>query len=157
GDDVDGHVHAQRARELQRLEIAPERNALAELAQAVLVDRLDAEEDVGQPDLLPELEHLLVPQQHVAAGLQIELLADALAGDGLADGEAVLPLDERDVVDDEGARLPDRSEVLDHALGAAQPVAAAVERPGAAERAVPRAAAGEFDRGAGIEHADEIF
>src|SRR5262245_5971048 len=157
GDDVDRDVDAQRARKFQRLEIAPERDTLAVLAQALLVDRLDAEEDVGEADLLPELEHLLVPQQHVAAGLQIELLADALAGDRLADREAVLLLDERDVVDDEGARLGDGGEILDHALRAAQPIAAAVERPGAAERAVPRAAAGELDRGAGIEHADEIF
>ncbi len=147
----------KRAGELQRLEIAPERDALAKLLQAILVDRLNAEKDVCEPDRLPELEHFLVPEQHVAARFQIEFLADALAGDRLADGEAVPFLDERDVVDDEGARLLDGGEILDHAFRADEPVAAAIEGPGAAERAVPWAPAREFDRGAGVEHADEIF
>src|SRR5262249_8687186 len=47
--------------------------------------------------------------------------------------------------------------VVDHAFRVEQPIAAAIEGPGAAERAVPRATAREFDRGAGVEHADEIF
>ena len=115
-----------------------ERDALAVLAQAVVVDRLKPEEDVLEAERLPELEHLLVAQEHVAARLQIIVLADALPGDCLADGEAVLRLDEGDVIDDEHAPLLDRGEVVDHAIGRYEPVAAAIERPGAAERAVPR-------------------
>src|SRR5260370_41640983 len=45
----------------------------------------------------------------------------------------------------------------ENAFRAERPVAAAIERPGAAERTVPWAPAREFDRGAGVEHADEIF
>src|SRR5271155_2165056 len=66
-------------------------------------------------------------------------------------------LNERDVGKDENAGLLDGSEILDHVLRIEQPVAAAIECPGAAERAVPWATAREFDRGGGIEHADEIF
>src|SRR5207248_5657048 len=148
---------AQRAGEFERLEIAPERNAFAKLSQSLLVERLEAEKDVGEADLLPELEHLLVTQQHVAARLKVEVLADALASDGFADCKAVALLDECNVVDDEKARLSNGGEVLDDAFRAEQSITAAVERPSAAERAVPGAAAGKFDGGAGIEHADEIF
>jgi hypothetical protein len=68
-----------------------------------------------------------------------------------------LLLDEGDIIDDESARLADGGEILDHAFRADQPIAAAVESPGATERAVPWTPAREFNRGAGIEHADEIF
>jgi len=61
------------------------------------------------------------------------LLADVFAGDRLPDGEAVPLLDECDIVDDESAGLRDRGQILDHAFRAAQPIAAAVEGPGAAE------------------------
>ena len=54
-----------------------------------------------------------------------------------------------------GSRIADRSSTTRSGLD--QPVAAAVEGPGAAERAVPRAAARELDRGAGVEYADEIL
>jgi hypothetical protein len=143
--------------ELQRLEIAPERDALAELPQSVLVDRLDAEKDVGDAELLPELEHFLVAKQHVAARFQIEVLADALAGDRLANRKTVLVLDEGDIVDDEHPRLADGGEILDHPFRADRPIAAAIERPGAAERAIPRASARELNRCAGVQDADEIF
>jgi len=66
-------------------------------------------------------------------------------------------LNEGDIINDENARLRDRSQVLDYAFRVEQPIAAAIEGPGAAERAVPRATAREFDRGAGVERADEIF
>ena len=144
GNDVDRHFDAERTGELQRLEIAPQRDALAELPQAVLVDRLDAEKDVGDAELLPELEHFLVAKQHVAARFQIEVLADALAGDRLADRKPVLLLDEGDIVDDEYAGLADGGEVLDYPFRADRPIAAAIERPGAAERAIPRASAREI-------------
>src|SRR5262245_44397558 len=66
-------------------------------------------------------------------------------------------MNKRDIINDENAWLADGSEILDHAFRAEQPIAAAIESPGAAERAVPWAPAREFDRGAGVEHADEVF
>ena len=66
-------------------------------------------------------------------------------------------LDERDVINIDSARLADAGEILDHAFRAEQPIAATVESPGAAEGAIPWAPAREFDGGARIEHADEIF
>ena len=106
---------------------------------------------------LPEAKHLLVAQQHVAARFEIVVLLDAGAGDRLADLHAVLLLDEGDIVDDEAAGLADRAEILDDPFRADQPVAAAVEGPGAAECAIPRAAARELDRGARVERAEKIF
>ena len=115
------------------------------------------EEHVVQAEPPPVLEHLAVLDQHVAAGLQVVLLADAAALDLAADGEAVLGLDERDVVDEEHVGLADPREVLGRRLRRELAVAPAVERPRAAERAVPRTAAGELGRRAGIEHADEVL
>ncbi len=66
-------------------------------------------------------------------------------------------VNERDIVDDENARLADSGKILDHAFRVEQPIAAAVEGPGAAKRAVPRATPREFDRGARVEQANEIF
>src|SRR5215831_14606600 len=103
----------------------------------ILVERLDTDEDVSEAELLPELEYLLVSQQHVAAGLQPEVLANSLAGDRFPDGKAVPLMNERDVVNNENTRLADGGEILDHAFRAAQPIAAAIESPGAAERAIP--------------------
>src|SRR5262249_49291569 len=143
GDDVDGDVDADGARELERLEVLREADALAELPEAILVDRLDAEEHDLEADAGPEPEDLLVPEQHVAARLDVVPLLDATAGDGLADRHAVLGLDEGDVVEDEEARLADARHFLDGALGCLHAVAATVERPGAAEGAVPGAAAAE--------------
>jgi hypothetical protein len=94
---------------------------------------------------------------HVAAGLEVVALADAAAPDRLADGEAVLGVDEGDIVDDEDARLADAGELRHRALRAHHAIAAAIEGPGAAEGAVPGAAAGELDRGAGVENADEVL
>src|SRR5262249_1072363 len=94
---------------------------------------------------------------HVTARFQVEFLADSLASDRFADGKAVPLLNERDIINDESAPLPEGGEVLDHAFRAEQSIAAAIESPGAAERAVPRTPARKFDRRAGIEHADEIF
>ena len=69
----------------------------------------------------------------------------------------MLLLDEGNIIDDEYAGLADRGEVIDHPLRADRAIAAAIEGPGAAEGAIPRASARELDRGAGIEDADEIF
>src|SRR5262249_40033267 len=59
GDDIDCHIDAQRAGELQRLEVAPEGDAFAELSQAILVECVNADKDVRESDLLPELEDLV--------------------------------------------------------------------------------------------------
>src|SRR5262249_38178875 len=134
-----------------------EADALAELPEAILVDRLDAEEHDLEADAGPEPEDLLVPEQHVAARLDVVPLLDATAGDGLPDRPAVLRLDEGRLGEDEEARLADARHFLDGALGCLHAVAATVERPGAAEGAVPGAAAAELDRGTGIELADEVL
>src|SRR5262249_41974872 len=94
---------------------------------------------------------------HVTARFQVEFLADSLARDRFADCKAVPLLNERDIINDESAPLPEGGEVLDHAFRAEQSIAAAIESPGAAERAVPRTPARKFDRRAGIEHAAEVF
>src|ERR1700730_1611235 len=71
GDDVDGDADAERTGELKRLEILAERNALAKFLQAVFVNGLDAEKELGEPELLPELKNFLVTNEHVAARFQI--------------------------------------------------------------------------------------
>src|SRR6516164_362762 len=127
------------------------------LAQTLFVDRLEADEHVFEAELSPEAEHLLVAQQHVAAGLEVVLLADAGADDRLSDLHPMPFLYKGDVVDDEDTRLADRPEILDDAVRTDDAIAAAVEGPSAAKGAVPWAASREFDRGAGIERAQEIF
>ena len=67
----------ERAGELQRLEVLAQADPLAVALEPLLVDRLDAEEHVAEPELLPAREDLLVAEQHVAAGLEVVLLADA--------------------------------------------------------------------------------
>src|SRR5262249_16063666 len=156
-DNVDRHADLKRASELQRLEIASKRNAFAKLSQAFLVDCFDAEKNLSEAELLPEFKHLLVAEQDVAACFQIESLADSLSRDRLTDLKAMPFLNECDIINDENARLCDRSQVLDDAFRVEQPVAAAIEGPGAAERAVPRATARELDSRARVERADEIF
>jgi hypothetical protein len=156
-DQVDRDIDAERAGELHRLEIAVERHALTEFAQPLFVDRLEAEKHRLEADALPQAEYLSVPLQHVAAGLEVVPLADAGPDDRLGDLHAVALVNERNVVDNEDAGLADRAQILDGALGPDQPVAAAVKGPGAAERAVPRAAARELDRGARVESAEKIF
>ena len=110
-----------------------------------------------RPSFFQKRKTSLLRKQHVAAGLEVVLLLDPAAGDGLADGHAVLGLDERDVVDDEDAGLANLRQLVGGGFGALDPVAAAVERPGAAERAVPGAAARKLDRGTRVEHADEVL
>ncbi|CAM3089590.1 hypothetical protein STAL104432_13155 [Streptomyces albus] len=155
-DQVDRHADAQPACRLQCLEVLVRADALAELVQPVGVERLHAEEHVAQPQPGPAFEDLLVAQQHVRAGLQVVLLADVAPLQFGGDAVAVVRFDEGDVVDDEDVGLPDGRHLLGCRLGRGPPVAASVERPGRAEGAVPRAAAGELDGGAGVQLADEI-
>src|ERR1051326_6307719 len=157
GDQVDCDMDAERAREFQGLEIAAERHALAIFFEPVLIDRFEPEKHVGDPELFPEPEHLLVPQQDVAAGFEVIALFDAAPRDGFAELRAMPLMHKGDIVDDENSRLADLPQILDDALRAQQAIAAPVKGPGAAERAVPRTAAREFDRGARVENADKIF
>src|SRR5436305_2082550 len=84
GDQVDRDVDAERASEFERLEIEPERHALAVFLQPVFVDGFEPEEYVGHPESLPEPEYLLIAQQNVAAGFQVIALLYAGPGDCLA-------------------------------------------------------------------------
>ena len=74
-NQVDREVDTERAGEFERFEIAPERHALAIFLQALVIDRLEPEKHVGDAELLPEAEHLLVAQQHVAAGFEVIVLS----------------------------------------------------------------------------------
>ena len=157
GDDVDGDREPERAGDLQRAQVLVEGDPLAVGLEGVLVEGLDPEEHVVEAEPLPAREQLLVLDQHVAAGLQVVLLADAPPLDLGRDRVAVLGVDEGHVVDDEHVGLADARQVLARRLRRALPVAAPVEGPRAAEGAVPGAAAGELDRGARVEHADEVL
>jgi hypothetical protein len=60
-------------------------------------------------------------------------------------------------IDDEHARLAQTGDFIgDDDLGRGDAVAAAIERPGAVERAIPRTAAGELDRSTRVERANEV-
>lgn len=66
-------------------------------------------------------------------------------------------LDERDIVYEKDTGFGNPFEVLYDRLATPCSMTSPVKRPGAAKRAVPRAAPGELDRRAGIQHPDEIF
>src|SRR5690242_1934381 len=156
-DDVDGHREAELARDLQRLEVLARRDALAVQLERVLVQCFETEEHVVQPEPLPILEHLAIAQQHVAARLEVVLLAHVALLELAADREAVLGMDEGDVVHDEDVRLRDAREIFGGRFGGGLAIRAAVERPRAAERAIPGAAARQLGGGARVEHADEVL
>jgi hypothetical protein len=80
--------------------------------ERLLVERLHAEEHVFQTEPLPVREDLRMAEQHVAAGLEVVPLAHATALELLADREAVLRMDEGDVVHQEDVRLLDAREIL---------------------------------------------
>src|SRR6185312_17512101 len=84
GDQVDGDADAERAGEFERLEIAAERYPLAVFGKPLVVERLEPEEHVRDAKPLPEAEHRLVAQQHVAAGFEVIVLSDAGPGDRVA-------------------------------------------------------------------------
>ena len=112
GDDVDGHGEAQLARDFQRLHVGVGGDALAVALERLGVERLHAEEHVEQAQLPPVGEHVLVLEQHVAARLQVVLLADVAPLHLAADGEAVLGVDEGHVVHEEHVGLADARQVL---------------------------------------------
>ena len=155
-DQVDGDVDAEPAGHLQGPEVVVRADPLAVRRQALCVDSLHAEEHVAQAEPGPSLEDLPVAQQDVAAGLQVVPLADVPPLELGGDPVAVLGTDEGHVVHDEHVRLADAGQLVGRRLRRGLAVAAAVERPGGAERAVPRAAAAELDRRTRIELADEV-
>src|SRR6185312_9098450 len=148
GYDVDRDRDVERARELERLEVLVHADALAKALQALLIDRFEADEYDAQSKLAPELEHLLVPEQHIPARFEIILLADTAPGDRLADLETVPSLHERHIVDDEHAGLAEPGQLVGDHLRRGGPVASPVKGPGATKSTVPRAATCELDRGA---------
>lgn len=66
-------------------------------------------------------------------------------------------LNKGDIVDNEDPGLAYSAQIVCNGFGCTDSIAAPVEGPGAAKRTVPWTAAAEFNRGAGVEHADEIF
>src|SRR5689334_702093 len=90
GDQVYRDIDAERAGELERLEIPPERDPFPVFPESRFIDRLEAEKHGLQPETLPQPKHLLVPQQNIASGLEVIALADAGAGNRLADFHPVL-------------------------------------------------------------------
>jgi len=66
-------------------------------------------------------------------------------------------LNKGDIIDNEYAGLSNGRQIVHDLVGAGSAITPSVKGPGAAEGAVPGTPPGEFDGGAGIEHADEIF
>src|SRR5262249_18713420 len=157
GDDVDGHRQPDRPCDLQSLAVDSWRAPLPERREAFLVQRLQAKEHVVQPEALPSAKYLFVANQHVAASLEIVILADPAVLNLPGYLVALLGFDECHVVDDEHARFRDAAHVLDGRFRREPAVAAAVECPGAAERAVPGTASRELDGGGRVQHADEVL
>src|ERR1700688_1677202 len=118
--------------------------------QSFLVDRLETEEHVLHAERAPVLEDFRIAAEHVGASFEIVLLFDFALFDFMADREAMLGMDERDVIDDEDVGLLDREHVFRGGFGRGLAIAAAVKSPRAAERTIPWASAGELDRRAGI-------
>src|SRR4029077_6997232 len=157
GNQIDGHGHPQRAGKLERIEVLAKSYPLAKLFQAFLVNGLDTQKHVLEPNIPPELENLLVAQEDVASGFQVILLLDAAFGDHLADAHPVLCLNKGDVVQEEHARFFNSAQFFDRALRGFSSVTSPVESPCAAEYAIPRAAAAELDRGARVKHANKVL
>src|SRR4029077_3213512 len=145
------------ARDFERLEVDTHRGALAMQLQPLLVDRLEAEEHVLHSKRPPVLEDLRIAAEQVGASFEVVLLFDFALFDFMADREAMLGMNERNVVDDEDVGLLDRQHVFRGGFGRGLAITAAVKSPRTAERTIPRASASELDRRARIERADKIF
>src|SRR5262249_38741975 len=156
-DQIDRQVYAERSGEFERLEIAAQWHPFAVFAQPLLVDRFEPEKDVGHAKVPPEAKQLLVAQQYIATRLKIELLFDAGSRHRLSEFGAVPFVNKCHIVDDKHPRFADTAQIVDHPVGADQPIAAPIESPGATERAIPRTAARKLDRSAWIEDAKKIF
>src|SRR5207237_439968 len=111
GDDVDRDGETDLPRHFESAKVLVGRDALAVELEAFLVQRLEAEEHVVQPQAAPVLEDLAVPEQDVAAGLEVVLLADPKPFQLMADGEPMLRMNERDIVHQEDVGLGDSRDV----------------------------------------------
>src|ERR1700683_722637 len=105
--------------------------------QAVLIDRLQPKKHVLQTETAPVRENFFAAAEHVGASLEVVLFFDVTLFELAADREAMLGMNEGDVVDDKDVRLANRGHVLCDRLRRGFAVAASVKRPCAAERAVP--------------------
>src|SRR5262249_14241752 len=105
GNDVDSHRYVERASELQCLEILGKRHTFAITPESLIIDCFKAEEHGLHAKSLPELEDLLVAQQHVAPRFEVVSFSDPAAGDGLAKPHAMLGLNESYVVYDKNSGL----------------------------------------------------
>src|SRR5262249_52966257 len=119
-------------------------------------DGFQSQEHVFQSQFAPADEDVLILKKDIPAGFEVVLFADSPPLDFLGNRVPVLGMDERHVIDDEYTRLANAREGFGRALGADFAVVAPVKSPSAAERAVPRTAAREFDRGAWVERSDEV-
>jgi hypothetical protein len=84
--------------------------------ETLLVDGLQSEEHVVQPQPLPVGEDLTILHENVAAGLQVVLLLDPPALQFAADGVAMLGLDEGHVVHQEDVGFANPRHVLGRRL-----------------------------------------
>ncbi len=157
GDDIHGGMNIQRASAFERFDIFFHRDALAVALETFVVDRFDPEEHIFQAEAFPQFEDFFVSDENVAARLEIILFLDVALFDFAGKSETMFGLNERNVVDDEHSVFLDTRKVFGSNFCAQFAVIAAVKRPSAAEGAVPGTTARKFDRGAGIEHADEVF
>src|SRR5215471_1443057 len=125
--------------------------------QAFFIDRFQAQEHVLEPEPPPVAEHFLVANQDIGAGLKVVLLFDLALFQLGTDREAMLGMDESNIVNDEDVGFFDRGHVVRGRFRRRLAVTAAIEGPGAAKRTIPRAPARELDRGARIEHANKYL
>src|SRR4029077_10699403 len=121
-----------------------------------LVDGLNAQEHIFEPQLPPELENFFVSQQNIAPGLKIILFANTLLRDEFPDSHAVINLDKSNVVKQEHPRFANACNFFDGNLGGFGSIAASVEGPSAAKNTIPRATAAEFDRCTWVQNPNEI-
>ena len=125
---------------------------LVHVLERVGVDRLEADQQAAAAAVARQLQDIRVLDD-VEAGLRAPLLVAFLqAGEELPRPVHVLVAGADDVVvDDENALRLDALDLFDDVVGAAQPVARAIERRHRAEVAVDRAAA------TGLHRLDEIL
>ena len=157
GDYVHGGVDIQGASAFEGFDILFYGDALAVALEALVVDGLDSEEHIFQAETFPHFENFFVAYENIAARFEVILLLDVALFHFAGKGQTVVGLNKRDVVDDEHSVFPDTGEIFGSHFRVQFAVIAAVKRPGAAEGAIPRATARKFDRGAGVQHANEIF
>src|SRR5271165_480717 len=155
-DDIYRDRDSEGASKLERFEILGKGNSLPEALKTFLVDSLNAQEHIFEPQLPPELENLFVSQQNITPGLKIIFFADALVRDEFPDPHAVVDLEKGNIVEQEHSRFANASDLFDGNLRGFGSIASSVESPSAAKNTIPRATAAEFDRGTRVQNPDKI-